>query len=104
MCSSDLSVVCVVEFLIGHDVISDRTIAQDYWLRGCAKPLGQVSEKIQSLAAQPSAVRIATSAAQFRSVLRLAGTEDGHVVATWVIAVGLPIEPDQERRRYRIAE
>ena len=43
-------------------------------------------------------------AAQFGGVLGFAGTDDGDVIATRSIAIDLPIEPDQERRRHRIAE
>jgi hypothetical protein len=85
-------------------VVSDLLVAQDDWFSGRAKPLRQVDEEIQGFTAQPTAVPIAIGAAQLGSVLRLAGTDDGDVIATWSIAISLPIEPDAERRRHRITE
>jgi hypothetical protein len=85
-------------------MISNRAIAQDDWLSGCAESLSQVGEEIQGFTPQPTAVRVATSAAQFGSVLCFTGTNVGDVVATRSITIDMPIEPNHERRRYDIAE
>src|SRR5262249_11712488 len=84
----------IVELLISHDVISDLLVVQNDRLNGRAKPLRQVSGKIQSFAAQPSAMGVACFTAQLGGVLRLAGTDDCDVVTARPLTISLAIESD----------
>jgi hypothetical protein len=47
---------------------------------------------------------VACCAAQFGDVLCLAGTDNRDVIAARFVTIDLPVEPDQKRRCYGIAE